>query len=1074
VPTARALLERPSTRKLITRSHTTGAAGELIYPLDSTQVAPHPRAADATLWGDSGFLRTAFVAQKVQRSVADLRNHINQLDVVFPDWFSWCTPEQGLQQNIEPLVEGLLASHSAKVLPLLSNVDNAGWHAKEVGRLLADPPAGDRLIGALADRIAALGADGINLDFESLAATDRDNYGKWIGRLCGEFHRRGLFVTVDVPLEDDDAYDYEAIGKSADAVVVMAYDEHFTTGKPGSIAGDPWVRDGIDHLTDMILPGKIILALGAFGYDWDLSSNKPAPSLSFSDVMLLARESGALPETESESRNRHFSYIALDQSEHEVWFLDAISAWNHFSTAQKAELGGVSLWRLGMEEGAVWDFLGLEDPATFQPAALAPVKPSQSVMVKGTGEIYRVGALAVDGRRELAFDGTSISSAAYAQLPQYALVEKCGRTDPHKLALTFDDGPDPTWTPQVLDVLRENHVQGTFFVVGERAEDAPDLVRREFAEGHLLGNHTYTHPHLGRISSSRLESEVDRTQRLIESITGRQTVMFRSPFDTDATPLMQEQVAPLEKVSRRGYWLIGAEIDSTDYEKPGAGKIVATVLQQLEDTPSNIVLFHDAGGDRHQTVEALRLLIPQLRARGYEFVTVDQLLGIGRDKLMPPVPSSERTLVMGNSLGLSIRFWTWRVVAVLFAFTTIFSAIRILFLGWLIARPHCAFSRRRKLPEGQEIPPPAPLPKFQPPVCVLVPAYNEGKVIRRTLASLLASDYPNFTVTVIDDGSTDNTARIVTEMAAEDWRITLLSQPNQGKSAALNRGFREASQDYIVTIDGDTIVQPHTISRLVEGFRDPSVDAVCGNVQVGNVNNLLTAFQNVEYVTSQNYDRRAFDTLNCISVVPGATGAWKREKVLDAGGYSSQTLTEDADLTLTLLGNGAKVVYAPQAMSITEAPQTQGALFRQRFRWSFGTFQCFWKHRRAFGRGSLGCVALPNMLLFQILFPILSPIGDFVLLASLFRRDLRPFAAGYLMFLAMDLIGSFVAFRLDRRNLWGLSVVLIQRFYYRQFMYVVTFASLLAALRGTRHGWNKLKRTGSVAMPSGPSLKVAC
>jgi cellulose synthase/poly-beta-1,6-N-acetylglucosamine synthase-like glycosyltransferase len=256
---------------------------------------------------------------------------------------------------------------------------------------------------------------------------------------------------------------------------------------------------------------------------------------------------------------------------------------------------------------------------------------------------------------------------------------------------------------------------------------------------------------------------------------------------------------------------------------------------------------------------------------------------------------------------------------------------------------------------------------------------------------------------------------------------------------------------------------------LVDCFADPTVDAVCGNVQVGNVHSILTAFQNVEYVTSQNYDRRAFDHLNCISVVPGATGAWRRDKVLSIGGYSGDTLTEDADLTLGLLSSGGRVVYSPLANSITEAPETVRTLFRQRFRWSFGTLQCLWKYRAQGGRGSLGWVALPNMFLFQVLFPLLSPLGDVILLLCLLRRDFNAVAAGYLAFLAMDLIGSTIALRLDRRHLREIWVVFIQRFYYRQFMYIVTIAAVLAGLGGRRHAWNKLHRTGSVShRPVGP------
>jgi cellulose synthase/poly-beta-1,6-N-acetylglucosamine synthase-like glycosyltransferase len=388
----------------------------------------------------------------------------------------------------------------------------------------------------------------------------------------------------------------------------------------------------------------------------------------------------------------------------------------------------------------------------------------------------------------------------------------------------------------------------------------------------------------------------------------------------------------------------------------------------------------------------------------------------------------------------------WMILRLVFAISTWLAIGRILLLGVLATRP------RR----------PARLAEAPPRVCVLIPAYNEEAVIERTIRSVLASDWSDFTIVVVDDGSTDATAARVQAIAETTPRVRLLRKSNGGKSHSINYGLAHVEEDVIVSIDADTIVLPGTIRALAERMRDPAVDAVCGNVQVGNVNSILTSLQDVEYVTSQNYDRRAFEVLNCISVVPGATGAWRRSSLLRVGGYSHDTLTEDADVTLTLLRGGGTIVYEAAARSLTEAPETVAALFKQRFRWSYGTLQCLWKHRSAFGRGTLGTIAIPNMILFQILFPLLAPVGDLVLLLSIWRGDLSAIAAGYLTFLVLDLIGSAIAFGLDRRSPKTLWVVLIQRFCYRQFLYYVTVRSLVAALAGSRHGWNKLERVASV------------
>jgi len=276
-----------------------------------------------------------------------------------------------------------------------------------------------------------------------------------------------------------------------------------------------------------------------------------------------------------------------------------------------------------------------------------------------------------------------------------------------------------------------------------------------------------------------------------------------------------------------------------------------------------------------------------------------------------------------------------------------------------------------------------------------------------------------------------------------------------------------STEDYVVTIDADTLIGSHTLRRLMERFADPKVDAVCGNVQVGNVHNVLTAFQNIEYITSQNIDRRAFATVNGISVVPGATSAWKRKKVLEIGGYAQSTLTEDADLTFALLASGGTIANAPLATSMTEAPESAAALFRQRFRWSFGNMQCFWKHRRELGKGTLGLIAMPHMMLFQFLFPLIAPIGDALVVYHLLHGEVNAMVLGYLAFLTLDALAPMAAFALEHRRPAMPWVILVQRFYYRQFLYVVLFAALLAVLRGGRRGWNKLVRTGTVGVAYG-------
>ena len=1004
---------------------------------------------------ETPMLRTAFAVTSDHQSLLDFAAHRNDLDAVFPTWFTVSDADGSLRQPAVTAATASLFTRHQLVLPMISNLDETGtWHPDELAILLDDPDASQRLIQNLKQKVLNLHADGINVDFEQLSKKETDNFSGWIKRLAAAFHEAHLLVTVDIPLNDD-AFDYEYLGNEADAVVIMAYDEHYAPSKPGCIAGQSWFTDGIEDMVKRVPAGKIIVAMGAYGYDWNLTTKEPPTAFGFDEAMILAADMEADVKASGDELNPSFIYQdELKQERHQVCFLDAVTAWNQFRVACRHKVRGVSMWRLGLEDPGVWDFFKTRDESSFDPSRLAIARSELSVAFTGEGELLRVRSTPMDGHRDLEFDDRSVDYYAYEVLPHYYIVDRFGHDPRKRIAFTFDDGPDPAWTPEILKVLKREHAPATFFLVGDQVQKHPALVRQEFKAGHLLGNHTFFHPNLQDISASRLSMEINSTERAIEAITRRGTKLFRAPYDIDTTPTLPAQLEPLRAVSEMGLIIAGVDIDSEDYARPGSEAIVRNVLKQLKPNGPNIVLMHDGGGDRSETVAALAKLLPLLRREGYQFVSIDQLMGVAKPDLMPTISFRESLIVYGSSLISWTRTHGWSIIQLLFYATTGISMLRIVFLGALVLRG----SRKPRTP-GK--------PQFTPPVMVLIPAFNEAKVIRHTLDGVLHADYPDVQVLVVDDGSTDGTAAIVQEYAATHPQVRVLAKTNGGKWSALNEGFLCADREFIVTIDADTIVPSHTISELIAPLADPAVDAVCGNVQVGNVHNILTAFQNVEYVTTQNYDRRAFDALNCISVVPGATGAWRRASVLRAGGYSHETLTEDADLTLTLLAGGARIVYAADARSVTEAPDTPAALFKQRVRWSFGTFQCLWKHRRHAFKGTLGWVAMPNLFLFQVVYPLLSPIGDVVFVMCLLRGDFGAMTTGYLTFLAMDLLGSWAAFTLDRRPPSGLWVVLIQRFYYRQFMYLVALKSVVLALRGGRQHWNKLDRKASVLPPLG-------
>jgi peptidoglycan-N-acetylglucosamine deacetylase len=243
------------------------------------------------------------------------------------------------------------------------------------------------------------------------------------------------------------------------------------------------------------------------------------------------------------------------------------------------------------------------------------------------------------------------------------------------------------------------------------------------------------------------------------------------------------------------------------------------------------------------------------------------------------------------------------------------------------------------------------------------------------------------------------------------------------------------------------------------------VGAVSGNARVGNRNKWITRFQAVEYICGFNLDRRALDLMNAITVVPGAVGAWRKDLILEAGGFGHDTLAEDTDLTLAIRRLGYVIRYEESAIAYTEAPESTRDLAKQRFRWAFGTLQAAWKHRDATfnpSYGFLGWVALPSIWIFQVLLAALSPFAEAAMIIALFAGNWRIVLLYYFGLFLLEMLTAIVAFGLERAKPWDLALLFFQRIYYRQLMYYVLAKSILYALRGRLVGWGKLDRTASV------------
>ncbi|MFJ7136073.1 polysaccharide deacetylase family protein [Streptomyces fungicidicus] len=627
----------------------------------------------------------------------------------------------------------------------------------------------------------------------------------------------------------------------------------------------------------------------------------------------------------------------------------------------------------------------------------------------------------------------------------------------HRLVLTFDDGPDPEWTPKVLDVLKKHDAHAVFFVTGTMASRHPDLVKRMVDEGHEIGLHTFNHPDLALQSTKRIDWELSQNQLAITGAAGIRTSLFRPPYSSFSAAMDNESWPVTEYIGSRGYLTVVNNTDSEDWKRPGVAEIIRRATPH--GGKGAIVLMHDSGGDRSQTVAALDTFLPDLKAKGYEFDNLTEALDA--PSAHSPVTGAE--LWKGKAWIFLVQA-SEKITDVLVVGLAIIGTLVIgrFVLMLLLSGAHARRVRRKSFRWG---------PPVGEPVTVLVPAYNEAKCIENTVRSLMASDHP-IEVLVIDDGSTDGTARIVEAMGLPNVRV--IRQLNAGKPAALNRGLANARYDIVVMMDGDTVFETSTVRELVQPFGDPRVGAVAGNAKVGNKDSLIGAWQHIEYVMGFNLDRRMYDILGCMPTIPGAVGAFRRSALEPFGGMSDDTLAEDTDVTMALHRAGWRVVYAENARAWTEAPETVQQLWSQRYRWSYGTMQAIWKHRRAViekgPSGRFGRVGLPFVSLFMVVAPLLAPLIDVFLLYGIVFGPTQKTIVAWLGVLAIQAVCAAYAFRLDRERMTHLISLPLQQILYRQLMYVVLLQSWITALTGGRLRWQKLRRTGVVEAPVGGAV----
>ncbi len=1073
-------------------------------------------------------LRAAYYVEDDPASYSSLKQHIGQIDLLFPEWLHVVSPDGALTSYTidnrpyavvdkagvhgvdreSKVARAIAANHvNLDVFPLVNNYDpNKGMFLPQIGDFLSSDTARVNFLKQVDTFLAANPSyRGLSLDLEEIPDNAQPGFNALVAALYNDFHPRNLKLYVNTPVGDD-SFNLSFLANHSDGLLLMNYDEHQTDSGPGPIASQDWFVDNLKNVLKTVPKEKVICALGSYGYDWTLAlpeggrakGRKGGPEkvlsshdLSTQDAWQAAADSGSQIDLDDDSMNVHFAYDDEDAHvRHQVWFLDAVTVQNEMRAARELGIQTYALWRLGSEDNSVWkiwDYPMQTDPVK----ALADVEPGYDVDTEGEGDILRVTRKPQTGRRVVTLDDDDtvpvdyrmITQESMAEYPLSYTVEQYGY-HPKQVALTFDDGPDPEWTPKILDILKKYDVKGTFFMIGEVAENNVGVMQRVYREGHEIGNHTWFHPDISEISNRQVDLELNLTERLFASKLGVQPLYFRPPYSIDQEPDTNDQAAPVARIQGLGYVIIGNKIDTNDWDEhprktpreitDGVFKTIAD-MQKHPWNKGSVILLHDGGGDRSATIAALPVLIEALRARGYEIVPVSELLGKTRAEVMPSLTPHQKWQARADSITFFFySFFHYAVVVVFFVGDVLMSA-RLIIIGVFAIIDRL---RKRKDFAG---------PGYAPMVAVLIPAYNEELVIVRTIRSVMMSSYKNIRIIVIDDGSKDRTYQVARDAYPKDiesGRLTVLTKANGGKADALNFALERIEEEIYVGIDADGVIAHDAIAKLVPHFANAKIGAVAGNAKVGNRVNLWTRWQALEYITSQNFERRALDLFDVVMVVPGAIGAWRTAAVQAGHGYHSNTVAEDADLTMNLLEQGYCVIYEDQALAFTEAPVNADGLMRQRFRWSFGILQAIWKHRGAISKHrAMGLFALPNILIFQIVLPLVSPLIDLMFVGGVlnyfYDKHFHPESAStdsvlkllafFLTFLIIDFAASALAFTLERKHPaskgdgWLLFHIWIQRFTYRQLFSVVLLKTVKRAIDGKPFNWDKLERTAKMS-----------
>ncbi|MGK9367283.1 glycosyltransferase [Melioribacter sp. Ez-97] len=362
-------------------------------------------------------------------------------------------------------------------------------------------------------------------------------------------------------------------------------------------------------------------------------------------------------------------------------------------------------------------------------------------------------------------------------------------------------------------------------------------------------------------------------------------------------------------------------------------------------------------------------------------------------------------------------------------------------------------------------------PGYYPFVSIIVPVYNEGKIIKSSVESLLGLDYPNYEIIIVNDGSTDDTAEIAESLVGYHKgkramiKVSLINKPNGGKSKALNAGIQYSEAQFVLCMDGDSQLTTDTLKMAMRHFVDPAVGAVAGNVKVQNRKKMLTDLQALEYLEGLNLARSAQGFMQMVNIIPGPIGVFRKSTLRDAGFYSSDTFAEDADITLKILAKGWKIVYEPKAIAYTEAPVTIYQLLKQRYRWTRGILQAIRKHKKYLYNPTLNfnnSFIMWSMFYEALIWPAMNIFVNlyFIIVALFYGIHITLFL-WWVGIAVLDLMSAVFCIAAEREEFRLVPYAIIYRVFFILLIDVTKAMATVEEFIGFSMTWGKLERVGA-------------